>query len=348
MLRKELTLVDMMTRHQIFLEGVKAGQSKLFNDTAAEFRKSFLELILELDIAFASMGQLTKKKLVEFIVKLRAKQFAIYNTFSAQLLKDLEGFVDADRDLTKNMLELYTGEKVEKKDKAFFGVLLTASAIKANAKLLSVIKNSPIPANGMLPLNFIGGFIASASAVPENLIRKAYANNWTVKQMNDALFGTAAKNFRDGEITRVGYQANSLINTLWQHSSAIISAAIGSQFFDRYVWVSILDDKTTNTCRERDGRVYEYGKGPLAPAHYFCRSKNIPIDPEATVIDEPTTYYSWLKNQPKEVQDEILGTSRATSLASGQLKSVDLGKFSVVQSLTAEQFRDKLSVITKT
>ena len=102
-------------------------------------------------------------------------------------------------------------------------------------------------------------------------------------------------------------------------------------------WVSTLDDRTSMECIHLDGKVFDVGDGPRPPIHFNCRSSTIPITPswQEYGIEEPppatrasmdggvpakTTYGQWIKNQPKAVQDKVLGKTRAELYRSGQVK----------------------------
>lgn len=74
-----------------------------------------------------------------------------------------------------------------------------------------------------------------------------------------------------------------------------------------------------------DGRVFDIGKGPLPPLHINCRSTFLAkLDSRFDFLDEGATratrdgsvsakmtYYDWLKTQPLEVQQNVLGKTRA-------------------------------------
>lgn len=98
----------------------------------------------------------------------------------------------------------------------------------------------------------------------------------------------------------------------------------------RYQWVSTLDTRTSDICQDLDGQVFEVDRGPLPPAHPNCRSTIVPLLPTwrqlGINIDEAPpgtrasmdgqvpatmTYREWLKTQPPEVQEEVMGRSRA-------------------------------------
>jgi SPP1 gp7 family putative phage head morphogenesis protein len=93
----------------------------------------------------------------------------------------------------------------------------------------------------------------------------------------------------------------------------------------RYRYVATLDTRTSAICRALDGKEFEYGKGPMPPQHFNCRSTTVPIiDPDilppsttATRASKDgqvpidTTYGKWLK-------DKMPGESNADVLARQQ------------------------------
>ena len=92
----------------------------------------------------------------------------------------------------------------------------------------------------------------------------------------------------------------------------------------KYRYVATLDSRTSSICAALDGREFEYGKGPMPPQHFNCRSTTVPIiDPDilppSTIAkrasaDGPvpinTSYGQWLKDQPLSVQQDVLGPGK--------------------------------------
>jgi SPP1 gp7 family putative phage head morphogenesis protein len=94
----------------------------------------------------------------------------------------------------------------------------------------------------------------------------------------------------------------------------------------KYRYIATLDSRTSSICRALDGREFEYGKGPMPPQHFNCRSTTVPvIDYKALGFTPPpegkrasmggqvpagTTYGEWLAKQAKETQAEILGAGK--------------------------------------
>ena len=81
-------------------------------------------------------------------------------------------------------------------------------------------------------------------------------------------------------------------------------------------WNAVLDGRTSQVCRSRDGKRYEVGKGPQPPAHPRCRSTRVGIDPDYPP-PRKRTYDQWLRDQSEDVQDEILGKAKADLFRDG-------------------------------
>ena len=100
----------------------------------------------------------------------------------------------------------------------------------------------------------------------------------------------------------------------------------------KYRYIATLDSRTSSICRALDGREFEYGRGPMPPQHFNCRSTTVPvIDYDQLSRDfgfkvEPpsagkraasggqvpagTTYGDWLAKQPRATQAEVLGPGK--------------------------------------
>jgi SPP1 gp7 family putative phage head morphogenesis protein len=131
-----------------------------------------------------------------------------------------------------------------------------------------------------------------------------------------------------GELTAV---TDSQIMALVRTSINQVANAASQQVYEanqditkKYRYIATLDTRTSARCRALDGREFEYGKGPMPPQHFNCRSTTVPIiDPDilppSTVAtraskDGPvpvnTSYGQWLKDQPRSVQEEVLGKDK--------------------------------------
>jgi SPP1 gp7 family putative phage head morphogenesis protein len=103
----------------------------------------------------------------------------------------------------------------------------------------------------------------------------------------------------------------------------------------RYRYVATLDTRTSSICRALDGQEFEYGKGPLPPQHFNCRSTTVPvIDYKALGFDPPppskraaaggmvptsVSYGEWLKEKRPGETDADLLVRQATALGASKV-----------------------------
>ena len=143
-------------------------------------------------------------------------------------------------------------------------------------------------------------------------------------------FGEEAKTVRQliaagGQATAV---ADNQVIALIRTSINQVANAASQQVYEanqditpRYRYVATLDTRTSAICRALDGKEFEYGKGPMPPQHFNCRSTTVPIiDPDilppsttATRASKDgqvpidTTYGKWLKDKmPGETNADVL------------------------------------------
>ena len=127
-------------------------------------------------------------------------------------------------------------------------------------------------------------------------------------------------------------KANNQIRTVVRTSINQVANAASMKAYEanqditkKYRYTATLDSRTSPICRALDGTEHDYGKGPIPPQHFNCRSTTVPIiDYEGLGFDPPPpskigrpnsdknipdgeTYGAWLKRQPKTVQEQVLG-----------------------------------------
>ena len=84
-----------------------------------------------------------------------------------------------------------------------------------------------------------------------------------------------------GELTAV---ANNQVMALVRTSINQVANTASQQVYEanqditkKYRYIATLDTRTSARCRALDGREFEYGKGPMPPQHFNCRSTTVPI-----------------------------------------------------------------------
>lgn len=344
--KREVTpLRDIATRHQLYLEGVKNYSYQSYLETSEQIRLDIRKIFL--DVPFADMGQMTKRDLQELIKRLRKAQLLRWTAFTQRLLRELQEFMDADLKVNAEML-LATQEELDpeydnydrKKQKTLLGFLLAAKR-----KLFwGLILAAPLPAVGITAALFLTRFTEGARVNAEAALWKGWANRLPAQEAMALLLGTDRLNNRNGLTARWNAQARTVIDTLFQHVASMVQERTAEILFSHYRWVSVLDNKTTPICTSRAGKIYEYGKGPLPPAHPDCRSHTEPVDDDAT-DDNEDSYFDWLRRQPAAFQDDILGPRRGKAFRENRMTDSDLPTPRDAKPLTPEQFLGKLQLM---
>lgn len=305
----DVRIYDIVTRHQLYLEGCKVWKAREFNAVMVQLTAELRRLLGRTNVG--TLGQLSRMQLNKLLTELNGIQKELYNPYVNELMKFLREFLTVDNGVVSTLYE----SKFELTPRAaarendtdpLFGLPAAFGTKDGLDRFFSTIKNTPIAGNGMLPAALLAFFAAGASAKVANLIRKGYANNQRVDDALADIIGTKAANFRDGALNGINSQASAVISTIMQHATALNQVSIASLYSRRYRWLSILDSGTTQICRSLNGKIFIYGQGPLPPQHINCRSSTVPLigndDDDGPV---PNTFAEWFKAQPKSVQNDI-------------------------------------------
>lgn len=365
-------LYDIAIRQQIYVEGVKVQFAREFNFVLAELRLELNRVLSR--VKYKTLDGLTKAELNKLVLSLRESQSRIYSKYTQQLIKQLKDFMAVDLEMNRRAysvahaenaeMNLEDGEttmnigdgettpkiptdaqaityiKQQNESSNIIPLFGIASVTGNNDRLWSAVTNAPIPANGLYLLPFVKTFTTSAQAGVENIVRKAWANGWTLEETISAITGEDARQGTSSQLQRVGVQAGAVTATAIQHVAAVVGAGAISGLFGWYIWLSVMDSRTSEICISRNRKRYRFGQGPIPPAHIRCRSHIAPIVGNDDIAAE--TFYNWAVRQPANVQDDILGEANGESLRNGSLKEKDLSKYEATRPLTLEEFRRKI------
>ena len=368
-LSDNMRLYDIATRHQVYIEGIKVQMAREFNFVLAELRLELNKLLRR--VKYKTLDGLTKAELNRLVVSLRDSQSKVYNAYTQQILKQLKDFMAVNLEMNRRAYSLAHAEmnmgdgettmnigdgettpkipthaqaiayiKQQNESSNIIPLFGIASVTGNNDRLWSAVTNAPIPANGLYLLPFVKTFATSAQAGVENTIRKAWSNGWTLQETIAELTGEDAKQGTSSQLQRVGVQAGAVTATAIQHVAAVVGAGAISGLFGWYIWLSVMDSRTSEICTSRNRKRYRFGQGPIPPAHIRCRSHIAPIVGNDDIAAE--TFYNWAVRQPANVQDDILGEANGESLRNGSLKEKDLSKYEATRPLTLEEFRRKI------
>jgi len=348
-IRDRKLLLDIAIRLQVFAEGVKASEARIFDLLLIEVEEEFKKLLTRVN--FNTLDSLTKRELTKLVLALRETQSKVYSLYLNKVLKRLELFMRASLKVQR-IVYAWSHFALEEDNEdlpvmdddeaalyiigaAAFPFLFgkVAAFSDKGDRLWPKIINEPIPSSGALLKPFLTSLSASAQVGLENTVRKGYANALTPGQT----IREATKH-----LNRVKGQATSVMGTSMQHIASVVSASITSGLYGRYKWLSVIDGSTTDICLSRSNRIYDYGSGPLPPAHINCRSS---IQPYNGVDTEPETFYSWIKRQTPFFQNFALGNKGGELLRTEKLKAKDVTRLTNPKEMTIETFANSAEQI---
>lgn len=306
------TVADMLLRHQLYVMGVRAG----FAENAAAIVDDLDDVIRDTlaRVLDRNLAELSKRDFNRLLSALRSNIGGAFETNLRTFFRDARLFTDIERQMYQGIFRADTG---------------TRTAAPSVAKLWAQVRKGTVPATGQTLAQSAQALSNSTTAMVERLVRRAQADKLDSVDALRSIVGTSSRNFRDGALKRVGAWSRSFADTAIAHASATLNHEIASNYYKQYQWLSILDEATTEICTDRNLEIYEYGNGPVPPAHYGCRSEIVPFTGNSE--DIPTSFASWLETQPGEFLSDLFKGGDAS-----------LDNVKVIQ---LDRFRDKIDFV---
>ena len=329
MARTPQQLLEQATRHAAHLERLKTQDVN-----------ELIELLDEVNSQV--MARLQRGNITDFSRSRLEAELATINQLMTQSMD--ESIVPT---LNRQLVELGQYE-AQFEIRSLENVTVNAEyTMPADTQIREAIYGQPLQArganNGKLLEPFIKDWETGAVERVSQTVRAGYVQGLTTQEIVRSVRETAmvpsTQNLQAIARTALQHSANEARMATWNANRDIVK---------RYRWVSTLDARTTSQCQALDGQTWVMGEGPVPPAHINCRSTTAAVlderfdfleedgtrfarDPEtgrARVGEVPAneTYYGWLKRQPAEVQDSIIGPQRGALLRNG--------------GITTERFRE--------
>jgi len=209
------------------------------------------------------------------------------------------------------MITLPNGEVIEK---AFRGIAVDQAERFSQVIRQGLLTGEPTPA---IAKRLIGSLQFGepattagqrrAAGIKESDINKIIASGGDLTQMTNKQITTIVR-------TSINQVANTASQQVYEGNQDITK---------KYRYVATLDTRTSARCAALDGREFEYGRGPMPPLHFNCRSTTVPvIDYKALGFTPPPpgrraaaggqvpsnmSYGQWLeKKRPGESDEELL------------------------------------------
>ncbi len=271
------------------------------------------------------------------------------NTISRQrlaaLLSELEGISDriANRMLQNVQSDLRELAEYESAwmTKTFDSVIPVSvdTVIPAATQVWAAVEARPF--SDRLLKDWVSDYTKSQRDRLTGAVRMAVTEGQTISQLVQRIIGTKSQGYTNGIINTSRRGANALARTAVNHTVTIARQETFNQnenILKGVQWKATLDGRTSPICYARDGTVYPVKSGPRPPAHPNCRSTIVPVTkswkelginlkeaPKGTrasmngQVSADLTYNQWLKRQPAEFQDDVLGATKGKLFRDGNL-----------------------------
>lgn len=310
-------LVDAYTRHQIFVERFAGGVWKRSRPIFAELDKRLREAFDDAQAAAeAAGGSPAWAATLQSDVRLALS--AMSSDFRGMLRDEMIGFGQYEAGFNERIMS----------------TVVTAQLSGVSPEIARVIGENPVMrlvGNKSTEVQTIDSIVRKLATGQADFVSREIRVGQLAGEPSPEIVKRVSAIVRD----RTPSQAEAVVRTVTAATSAAAQDAFSRQNADIISgerWVSTLDRRTTIGCAALDGRIYQIGEGPSIPRHYRCRSRRVPqIRPEFALpgfggvraaegspVGGGKTYGGWLRDQPAEFQDEVLGADRGKLFRAGR------------------------------
>jgi hypothetical protein len=305
------TLIDAFIRHSLSLESLKNGLAEKYARKLRQIDSQVMGMLV------GAIGGTVKQKR-EFLAELKRLKSESYDLVQAEFIDELIELANRQSGwLYGLMAGLLVPSLVDRVDD-----------VKPSRVKTILVRGIPLPER-------IGNLRNSEISKLYALANTAVDDGFNVTQARDA-FNLLRKS-RDNAISHI-------INTA---AAGVIDARNEAMFAANRRLIKgirlavVFDNRTTPICirHANENKLHPVNDYPHPPFHFNCRTvavpivksyadltggvrKRVPVNTRATMTgDAPmdSTYSAWLKRQPKDIQNDALGKTRAALFRSGKL-----------------------------
>lgn len=311
-------LVDRAIRHAVFLERFKSGEvRRMLGFLNSRVFPDVIRQLIELESIPGGFDSNRGRRLQRVLASMRG-------TIDS-------GMKSAGLRMTRNMEKFALSE-------AKWQVNTLADAIPASLRisfdtpslqtLATIVKTRPMSGRTL------DEWFGNVSQTMNGRLRTQIGIGMQQGEGLPALLGRVRKALK---ATRSNAEAvtRTIVNGVGANAREATYAE-NSDIIKGVMWVSTLDDRTTEICGGLDGRVFKIEEGERPPAHVQCRSTTAPVLKGVSEGDAATRasmngavpaklkYGDWLRQQPMSIQNSALGVKRAELFRAGK---IDITRF---------------------
>ena len=316
-------------RRAVQLEGLKQGEVNKF----AKFLKE-MDVLLRERLSGEELTTFKRNRLEKLLKDVGEGMDAILAENSAQLKDSMNQIAVSESSFEAKSLQLAVGE-----------------ATKVSLPILDEVKKavnaSPLHVRGAdggkLIEPYIEDFTTREKQRIVGAIRQGVFEGQTNGEIIQKLRGTRANQFKDGILDITSRNAEAIVRTGIAHVATTArneTFKANNDIVDKVEWQSTLDGRTSEICRSLSGQQFPLNSGLRPPAHWRCRSTiTAVLNSEFAylsrggqqssmngTVSADLTYYDWLKMQPVEFQDSVIGVNRGNLLRNGGLSSDEFAR----------------------
>ena len=325
------SLIEITSRHQLHLEGVKTGIARKFDPFLIQMSKDIERRLLKVDITEYNARRLEKlKALVE--EDMQDSYGKYYDIWREQII-DLSNY--------ESVFEVRSLEQV---------IETHDFALPSRTQLRAAVFGKPFvsltgPGKGLLLETFYQNWTVKGINSVAGEITNGFYQGKTTPQIVRAIKGTGALKWQDGILSKeINRELTSVVRTAVQHAAMEARNEtwnVNSDIITGWVFVATIDKRTSAECASFDGQVFPLNEGPFPPLHVQCRSTTAAqIDERFSILESTATrstrnekgvvekdvsakktFYEILKTRSQAYQDEFLGVNRAKLFRDGGISA---------------------------
>ena len=308
-------MLDPTIRHQIFLQRYSTGEFKRIEPLLRSLRRD-IKRTLNANRGAMSIDQQSRLNILLSDINLIIQQH------TAKLQDRL---TQISRPLAQNELDFYETALGQSVTVPLAGLPASAVAVAANPTV-NLVSGQSIESKTLTQI------IRDLDVRTLENVREEIQKGLLQGETATAITRRATAIVQ----TRTTPQVEAVVRTYINAISAEAAQQVAStnrQLLSGMKWLSVLDKRTTPVCQARDGKIYPIDSSVRPPAHFRCRSVfEMVIKPEYRVPDQTRTrsamdgpvsekvdYEKWLRDQPEDVQREVLRGVRYELFTKGKL-----------------------------
>lgn len=308
-------------KHQIYLQRYSTQVVKEMDDL---LNQSEIDIIAKL--SRADLTEFSQKRLREILREIQKLSADTYNILQERLNETLTNTAHYEVDFNANLIEKMLPIEI--------------TLVRPAIETLSALITSK-PMQGRFIADEVDDLEAMRIKQIEQAIRIGMIEGETTPDIVRRIRGTKSLNYKDGILQRSRNDVERLVRTSITHITARARDELyqaNQSVVKAWRFTATLDRRTTVICASLDGQVFDLGTGPMPPRHPNCRSSSTPIlkswqelginanelteSTRASMdgqVPESLTYQEWLKKQPDDVAEDVLGKTKAKLFKEGGL-----------------------------